>query len=86
MLFCLVPYLNNLSTVALNISHFRQFKHYCGIKNRRIRCYKRIKLLKTFLMPSIKHVWFTDLLNFPVQIGSFRFRFVLRSDMELNAL
>ena len=28
----------------------------------------------------------TALLNFPVQIGSSRFSFVLRSDMEFNAL
>ena len=58
ILFFLVPYLNNLSTVALIMSHFRQFTHYCGVKNHRTRCYKRIKFLKTFLMPSIKHVWF----------------------------
>ena len=58
MLFCLVPYLNNLSTIALIMSHFRQFTHYCGAKNHIPRCYKRIKLLKTFLMPFIKHVWF----------------------------
>ena len=57
MLFCLVPYLNNLSTVALIMSHFRQFTHYCDVKNHRARCYKRIKLLKTFFMSSIKQVW-----------------------------
>ena len=42
ILFCLVPYLNNLSTVGLIMSLFGQFTHYCGVKNHRTRCYKRI--------------------------------------------
>ena len=43
MLFCPVQYLNILSTVVLIMSHFRQFTHYCGVKNLRTRVTKELK-------------------------------------------